>query len=76
MVVGGPRAYQNQFRGFKSQRVHVRRDFFLHKKNGWRKAREREIATFDENGRAVGMLNPIRDKKIKARTGGGKGRLL
>ena len=28
----------------------------------WRKARERELATFDENRRAVGMLNPIRDK--------------
>ena len=31
-VVGGPRAYQDQFRGFKSHRVHARRDFFLHKK--------------------------------------------
>ena len=27
--VGGPRAYQDQLRGFKSQRVHARRDFFL-----------------------------------------------
>ena len=27
-----------------------------------RKARERELATFDENRRAVGMLNPMRDK--------------
>ena len=25
-------------------------------------ARERELATFDENRRAVGMLNPMRDK--------------
>ena len=27
-----------------------------------RKARERELATFDENRQAVGMLNPMRDK--------------
>ena len=32
-LVGGPRAYQDQFRGFKSHRVHARgRDFFLRKK--------------------------------------------
>ena len=31
-LVGGPRAYQDQFRGFKSHRVHARRDFFLHTK--------------------------------------------
>ena len=30
-LVGGQRAYQDQFRGFKSRRVHTRRDFFLHK---------------------------------------------
>ena len=42
--VGGPRAYQDQFRGFKSPRMHARtsRDFLLHKKIDWRKARERE----------------------------------
>ena len=33
------------------------------KKNDWRKARERELATFDGNRRAAGMLNPMRDKK-------------
>ena len=27
---GGPRAYQDQFRGFKSHRVHARRGCFLH----------------------------------------------
>ena len=32
------------------------------KKNDQRKAGERELATFDENRRAVGMLNPMRDK--------------
>ena len=31
-LVGGPRAYQYQFRGFEAHRVHARRDFFLHKK--------------------------------------------
>ena len=41
-----------------------------------RKAREREFATFDENRRAVGMLNPMRDKKRKEYTGGKKGRHL
>ena len=76
-LVGGPRAHQDQFRGFKSHRVHARRDFFLHEKNDWRKARERELATtFDENRRAVGMQNPMRGKKIKARTGGEEGRDL
>ena len=39
----------------------------------WRKARKRELAIFDENRRAVGMLNPTRNKIIKARTGGEKG---
>ena len=31
-VVGDPRAHQNQFRGFKSHRLHARRDCFLHTK--------------------------------------------
>ena len=29
-LVSGPRAYQDQFRGFKSLRVHARKGFFLH----------------------------------------------
>ena len=29
---GGSRAYQYQFDGFKSYRVHTRKDFFLQKK--------------------------------------------
>ena len=29
-LVGGPRAYQDRFREFKSHRVHARRGFFLH----------------------------------------------
>ena len=27
----------------------------------WRKERERELSTFDENRRAVGVLNPMHD---------------
>ena len=38
--------------------------------------RERELATLDENWRAVGLLNLMRDKKMKARTGGEMGRQL
>ena len=34
------------------------------------------LYTFDENRRAVGMLNPMRDKKTKARNGGEMGRHL
>ena len=70
-LVGGPRAYQDQFRGFKSHRVHTPRGLFLLKqKNDWRKARERELATFDETRRAVGMLNAIGDKKQRHVPGG------
>ena len=36
------------------------------------KARERELATFDGNRRAVGMLNPTREKN-EERTGGVEG---
>ena len=40
------------------------------------KAQQRELARFDENRLliAVGMLDPLHDKKIKARAGAGKGR--
>ena len=34
------------------------------------KARERELATFDDNRRAVGMLNPMRDKSEITYRGG------
>ena len=47
--------------GYSWHYLVARGDFFLHK-NYYRKARERESATFDENRRAVGMLNPMRDK--------------
>ena len=60
-----------------SPSAHTCRDFFLGWKNWFkRKARERELARFDENRRAVGMLNPMGDKNLKARTGGEKGRHL
>ena len=62
--VSYPRAYSNRFREFNSHRVHILVGTFSWVKTriDWRKARERELATFDENRRAVGMLNPMRDK--------------
>ena len=38
------------------------RIFFLHEEQYLRKARELELATFHENRRVVGMLNPMREK--------------
>ena len=45
-------------------------DFFFCAKIDSRKARERELAKFDENRRAVGMLNPLRDKNEGTYRGG------
>ena len=45
-----------------SPSAHTRRDFFLHKNWLAESARERELATFDENRRPVGMLNPVGDQ--------------
>jgi len=50
--------------------VHTRQDVFLQKKCVV-KARERELATFDKNRRAVGVLNPVRGTHR-----GGKGTTL
>ena len=36
------------------------------------KREERELATLDENRRAVGILNPVRDKKGRHVPGGGE----
>ena len=47
--------------------MHTRKYFFL-RKNEWRKAPKRELAIFDENRRAVRMLNePYARQKMKAR---------
>ena len=63
-----------QFREFEPRRVHTRINslglFLVHKLT----CGKRELATLDENRRAVGLLNPMREKKMKARTGGEKGR--
>ena len=40
-----------------------------------RKAQERELAALDENRRAVGLLNPMRDKN-KGKNRGGEGTTL
>ena len=71
-LVGGSRGHQDQLLEFKSHRVHARRCLFLHKKTEipWWKARERELATFDGNSRAMGKLNPMRDKKERPVPGG------
>ena len=41
-----------------------------------RKARERELATLDENSTSSGIAEPCARKQLKARTGGEKGRHL
>ena len=54
-----------QFHDFKSPRVHTRINFvgtFSCAQIDLRKARERELATLDENRRAVGLLTSMRDK--------------
>ena len=56
-LVWGPRGYQDQFRGCKSHQVHACRGLFLHKTNYQRKARERELATFDERGKSTSSGN-------------------
>ena len=61
-----PRADQHQFRGFESLRVH-----------GVVALEKARVAIFDEDRRAVGMLNePYARQKIKARTGEGERRRL
>ena len=55
-----------QFREFEPRRVHTRINslglFLVHNLTYLRKARERGLATLDEKRRAVGLLNPMRDK--------------
>ena len=43
--------YQDQFRGFKSHRVHARRGLFLQRKLISGKRETVSLATFDENGK-------------------------
>ena len=75
-MVGGPRAYQDQFVGSSLSECMLVGIFSCIKKMFGGQPRERELATFDENQRAMGMLKPTRDKKIKARSGGEQGRHL
>ena len=66
-LVGYPRACQpNQFREFNSHRVHILLETF----SCIKKLLERELATFDEDRRAVGMLNSMRDKNWRHVPGG------
>ena len=65
---------RDQFRGFEYHRVHTRTTFSCIK-NVERKARKRELATLDENQRAVGMLKPTVYRRDKNEgTYGGEGR--
>ena len=50
--------------------MHILVGLFSCIKNDERKAQERELATFDGNRRAVGMLNPMRDKNEGTYRGG------
>ena len=48
-----------------------RRDFFLHKKlTSGKRESVSYVATFDENRRAVGMLNPMHNKNEGTYRGG------
>ena len=81
-----PVAYQvifepgiGQFREFESPRVHTRINswglFLVHKLTcGKRDSVSQQHSM--KNRREVGLLNPMRDKKLKARTGGEKRRHL
>ena len=78
-----PVAYQvilepgiGQFREFEPRRVHTRINslglFLVHKlTRGMRESVSLQHSM--KNGRAVGLLNLMRDEKIKSRTGGGEG---
>ena len=48
-----------QFRAFEPRRVHTRKISQI----DLRKVRERDSAIFDENRRAVGVLNPVGEKR-------------
>ena len=67
-----------QFREFEPRRVHTRINslglFLVH--IDLRKARERELATLDEKSTSSGIAKPYARQKLKARTGGEKGRHL
>ena len=62
-IVGGPRAYPNQFLWVEVSPSARSLGHFLGYETDWRKARERELSRFDEDRRPVGMLNPMRDQK-------------
>ena len=79
-----PLAYQvifepgtGQFREFESPQVHTRINswgrFFSCAQIDLQKARECELATLDEKSTSSGIAEPDARKKMKARTGGGKG---
>ena len=78
-VSGYPRAwYIVPFREFESPPVDTRIKFvgtFSCVQIDLQKARERELATLDGKSTSSGIAEPyVHDKKLKARTGGERGR--
>ena len=68
-----------QFREFEPRRVHPRINslgLFSCAQIDLRKARERELATLDGISTSSGIAEPYAREKLKARTGGEKGRHL
>ena len=71
-LVGVPRAYQDQFCGFKSRRVHARRGFFCFSKLFSGK-HESVSQLLSLKVVELGDAEPYARQKIKARTGGENG---
>ena len=71
-LVGYPRAYQNQWCGFNSYGVHILVGIFLALKKIQAENARSVLATYDENRRAVEMLNPMRDKNEGTYIPGGR----
>ena len=68
-----------QFCEFEPPRVHSRINswgLFSCAQIDVRKARERELATLDEKSKSSGIAGPYARYRLKARTGGEKGRHL
>ena len=80
-VILAPGIIGRQLRGFESTRVHTRINSlfvgtFSCAQIDLRKARERESATLGEKSTSSGIAEPYARQKLKARTGGEKGRHL
>ena len=61
-----------QFREFESPRVHTRVNFLVHKLTCGKRESVSNQQHSMKNGRAVRLLNRMRDNKLRAKTGGEK----